>query len=107
MITLKFVDLEIETPLDIQCDYFETSFPDFKTQVINETNKINQILCLLNDAKTAGKDYYQHVDTRIKIELKYTNDSIESICMDNFIFSRNDHLLIVTDSLKTLLTFTE
>jgi len=48
-----------------------------------------------------------HVDTRMKLEIKYNNDSIETICMDRFIINRNNQLLVNTDSLKYLLTWTE
>jgi hypothetical protein len=107
LITSKFVDLDIETIADVKCSDFEKSFSNFQTKVIKDSIKINQILTLLRVAKTAGKDYYPHVDTRIKLELKYNNDSIETICMDRFIFNRNNQLLMNTDSLKYLLTRTE
>lgn len=107
MITSRFVDLDIETFADMKCADFEEYFPYFQTKVIKDPIMITQIITYLNDAKTAGKDYYQNVDTRIKLELKYNNDSLEIICMDRFIFKRNNKLLINTDSLKHLLTLTE
>jgi len=104
MITSKFVDLDIETIAGVKCADFEKSFSKIQTMVIKDSIKVNQIINLLLVAKTAGKDYYPHVDTRIKIELKYNNDSIENICMDRFIVNRNNQLLVNTDSLIHLLT---
>ena len=107
LMTIKFVDIDIETPIDIKCDNFENSFPDFQTKVVNDSMKINQIINILKHLKIAGNEYYQHVDARIKLELKYNNDSIETICIDRFIVIRNNQLLINTDSLKYFLTRTE
>ncbi len=107
MVTSRFVDLDIETFADVKCADFEKYFSDFQTKVIRDSIIITQIITYLNDGKTAGKEYYQNVDTRIKLELKYNNDSVEIICMDRFIFQRNNQLLINTDSLKYLLTLTE
>ena len=103
-ITSKYVDFDIETIIDIDCEQFEKQFVDeIKTNVITESNKINEILTQLNDLKPAGKDYYQHVDTRMTVELKYNSDSIETICMSNFLVERNEKLFIRTDSLTLLL----
>jgi len=107
MITSRFVDLDSETFADVKCTDFEEYFSNFQTKVIKDSITINQIITYLNDANTAGKDYYQNVDARIKLELKYNNDSIETICMGRFIFKRNNQLFINSDSLKYLLTSTE
>ena len=104
MMTIKFVDIDIETPIDIKCDYFEKSFPDIQTKIVTDTMKINQILNTLDHLRIAGNDYYQHVDTRMKIKIKYNNDSIETICIDRFVINRNNQLYINTDTLKLLLT---
>jgi len=107
MMTIKFVDLNIETIMDIKCEDFEKSFPHIQTKVINDSIKINQILNTLKHLKIAGSEYYQHVDTRMKLKIKYNNDSIETICMDKFIVNWNNQLLLNTNSLKYLLTRTE
>jgi len=107
MMTIKFVDMDIETPMDIRSDNFEKYFPEIQTKVVNDSMKINQIFNTLKYLKIAGKEYYQHVDKRMKLEIKYNNDSIETICMDRFIINRNNQLLVNTDSLKYLLTWTE
>lgn len=104
MITSRFVDLDIETFADVKCSDFEASFANSQVKVIKDSIKINQIINLLRFLKTAGKDYYQNVDTRVKVELKYNNDSVETICMDRFIVDRNNHILLNSDSLKYLLT---
>jgi len=103
-ITLKYIDFDIETPIDIKCNDFERSFPQFQRAVIEDTFRINQILNSLSILKIAGKEYYQHVDTRMKLELKYSNDSIETICMDKYIIDRNNQVLQNSDSLIYLLT---
>jgi len=107
LMTIEFVDLNIETPMDIKCEDFEKYFPNIQTKVVNDSIKLNQILNTLNHLKIAGNEYYKHVDTRIKIEIKYNNDSIETIYMDKFIVNRTNQLLTNTDSLKYLLTKTE
>lgn len=94
--TIKFVDMNIETPMNIRCDDFEKYFPEIQTKVVNDSVKINQIFNTLKYLKIAGKEYYQHVDTRMKLEIKYNNDSIETICMDRFIVNRNNQLFINT-----------
>lgn len=104
MITVKFVDFDIETPIDIKCADFEKYFSNIQIKVIEDSMKINQIINTLLVLKTAGNDYYPHVDTRVKLEIKYSNDSIETICMDRFILSRNNRVFINSDSLKILLT---
>ena len=103
MVTVKYVDWDIETPLDIKCDDFETAFPETQIKITRDPIQINHILNTLKHLKVAGKDYYQHVDTRMKLEIKYCNDSIETICMDRFIINRNNKLLINSNSLKSLL----
>ena len=107
LMTIKFVDLNIETIMDIKCEDFEKSFPDIQTKVVNDSIKLNQILNTLKHLKIAGNEYYKHVDTRIKLEIKYNNDSIETICMDRFIVNSMNQLFTNTDSLKYLLTRTE
>jgi len=102
--TVKFVDMDIETAMDVRCEDFEKSFTDIQTKVVNDSMKINKIFNTLKHLKIAGNKYYQHVDTRMKIEIKFNNDSIETICMDRFIVNRNNQILINTDSLKYLLT---
>jgi hypothetical protein len=103
-ITLEYIDFDIETPFDIKCKDFEKSFPQFQTEVIEDTFRINQILKSLSILKIAGKEYYQHVDTRMKLELKYSNDSVETICMDRFIVNRNNQVLQNSDSFIYFLT---
>lgn len=102
--TIKFVDMDIETPMDVRCNDFEKYFPDIQTKVLNDSIKILQIINTLNHLIIAGNDYYQHFDTRMKLEIKYNNDSIETICMDRFILNRNNKLFINSDTLKILLT---
>jgi hypothetical protein len=107
MMTIKFVDMDIETVMDVRCEYFEKSFYDIQNKVVNDSMKINQIFNTLKQLKIAGDEYYQHVDTRMKLEIKFNNDSIETICMDRFVVYRNNQLFINTDSLKNLLTGNE
>lgn len=103
-IICKYVDFSIETVIDINCDDFERQFSDkMETVVINDSNQINKILSLINSLKIAGKEYYQHVDTRMKAQMKYNNDSSESICVGNFIVNRDNNIYIRTDSLTQLL----
>lgn len=105
--TVKFVDMDIETVMDVRCEDFEKSFDVIQNKVVKDSMKINQIFNTLKHLKTAGNEYYQHVDTRMKIEIKFNNDSIETICMDRFVVARNNQLFLNTDSLKYLLTGNE
>src|SRR5665647_843973 len=66
MMTIKFVDMDIETAMDVSCEDFEKSFPDIQTKVVNDSMKINKIFNTLKHLKIAGNEYYQHVDTRMK-----------------------------------------
>ena len=103
-ITSKYVDFDIETIVDVDCEIFEKQFIDrISTNVIIEPKRITEVLAQLKDLKPAGKEYYQHVDTRMKVELKYNSDSIETICISNFLVERNEKLFIRTDSLTRLL----
>jgi hypothetical protein len=103
-ITVKYVDFDIETPIDIKCRDFEKSFLELQKVDIKDSIRIQRILSLLSNLKIAGEEYYQHVDTRLKLELKYNNDSIETICMDRFVINRNNQMLKNSDSLIYLLT---
>jgi hypothetical protein len=103
-ITSKYVDFDIETFIDIDCEQFEKQFINrINTNVITESNKINEILTQLKDLKIAGEDQYQHVDTRMTVELKYNSDSIETIWISNSLVERNGKLFVKTDSLTRLL----
>ena len=100
----NYVDFNIETIIDVNCEEFESQFSDMlETVIIKDSTQISRILILLKNVKIAGNEYYQHVDTRMKVQLKYNNDSIETICLSNFLIERNGKLFIRKDTLTRLL----
>jgi hypothetical protein len=103
-IVSEYIDFGIETIIDVRCEEFNSQFAnETETKVIDDPNKNREILKHLNNLKPAGKEYYQNVDTRMKLKLTYNTDSVETICIDNFIVQRNDKLYVRTDSLTDLL----
>ena len=100
----EYVDFSIETIIDIRCEEFKNQFSkEIETKSIDDPNKIREILILLKNLKPAGKEYYQYVDTRMRLKLIYNTDSVETICLSNFIVQRRDKLYVRTDSLTNLL----
>ncbi len=103
-ISVNYVDLYITTVIAVDCDDFDRYFSEEKqSKIIVDSTQINKIVVYINSAKIVGKYSYQDVDTRIKFELKFNNDSIETICMGKFDFKRGNMLYNNNDSLITQL----
>lgn len=103
-VSIHYVHVDVETPISIKCSNFEAYFKDFKILEIKNKGQIDQIVSMLNSLKLEGTDYKNETDTRIKLCIKFTNDSTETICIDRFHVLRSNKLLVVSDSLKRFLS---
>lgn len=57
-IVSEYVDFGIETIIDIRCEEFSSQFAnETETKVIDDPNKIREILKHLQNLKPAGKEY--------------------------------------------------
>ena len=80
-IVVKYQDLDIETPIRIDCDSLESYFQEnIGSMEITNKDKINKILSLLKQCSANEKSEISNIDVRYKINLYYSNKQIEYVC---------------------------
>jgi hypothetical protein len=95
-IIIKYVDLELETPMCINCDSFETSFK-YDSLIINDNKLLKKLVNNLSSLKTLKKKY--HVDTRIKIICYKEGNVIDKFCLDGIGIMHNTSVYSVNKKL--------
>lgn len=96
-VVLQFVDFDIFTTADVSCTRFNTAFNDeIQTRTITNSQKIKELITLLNKLKIDKKT--KSVDVRMKIKLYY-NHNVEVICLDKFEILRGGQIYEMDKSL--------
>ncbi len=102
-IEICYVEENIDTPIAVTCDNFESAFGDeIEKIVITDSCLISQIMIALKEAPIADYNWRHLIDSRYKLNV-YRGDSIETICADRFAFVYNGEIYKKTDKFKELL----
>ena len=82
-VTLRYVDLQIETPLRISCENFEDLFSSsYKTVIINDAKQLTKFEDFLSHCEVL--DSVKKIDVRVKALITYSYKKSSSLCMDKF-----------------------
>lgn len=85
---IKYVDLDIMTPIDVSCDDFENLFGKQIESIIITNQKDFDFL--LNNISGLSKDENtKSADIRIKVEIKANSTTNYVICLDRFHIIKN------------------
>jgi hypothetical protein len=99
-IDILYVDLDIETIIDVSCtDYEETFSDEIKSISIQDSNIINNLKRAINNLSVINDDVYPYVDTRIKL-LMYEDSCTEYVCISKFTVFIDDKIYLFSDELK-------
>lgn len=99
---ITYVDFDIMSTVDVSCSEFDTAFKGETTsRTISNSQKIKELITLLNKLKIDKKA--KSVDVRMKIKLYYKH-RVEVICLDKFEVLRGGHIYGMD---KSLLQFIE
>jgi hypothetical protein len=97
-IEIKTVGFDILTPIDINCDDFESYFnSDIIVIYITNTKNIQKILHFVCSLKEDTNTNISNVDTRTKLLIHYNNFTTDTICMDSGNLIINNKPYIVTE----------
>ena len=87
-IEIEYVEIEIETPINVSCSNYETYFGDqIKVKRILDRRHINKLCRALNEFISSAKRYPDPPDVRIKIIEIYNNNKKEVFCVGRLISS--------------------
>ncbi len=104
-IKIQYVSLSIMTMFRVDCEKYEELFNERIQHIItHDSNKMKELLFLLNNLQPITLDYPDHTDTRIKFYFYYENDSITSTCLNNICVEYNGRTYITSDSLLNFLS---
>lgn len=79
-IIINYQDLDIETPIRISCEDFNSYFnSNIKRKVINDSMVIKKIENYLNEAKVNNKRASQ-IDVRFKMIITYSDGTTKEFC---------------------------
>lgn len=71
---LDYVNLDIMTPIKVECDYFEVFFnSQIKSVSIDKQTDIDSIINMVNNLKVNTSKYLP--DVRVQLEISYANKS--------------------------------
>ena len=80
-ITITCEDLDIETPIRINCENFHSYFKNsFRTKTIQDYKIIKKLLGYINEADNSDNNKDFKVDVRYKIKVLYKDGMIKEIC---------------------------
>ncbi|UUW10974.1 hypothetical protein NLG42_09185 [Flavobacterium plurextorum] len=83
-IVINYQDLDVETPIRIDCEDFDNYFnKSIKTRVINDFKVINKLVNYISEAKENNKKVSQ-IDVRFKMRITYSNGTIKEFCGNDF-----------------------
>jgi len=101
-ITVLYVNVELETPFQVQCGDYENLFlGSYKTVVINDVKELNEFADYLTDCHVS--DSAQNIDVRVKAVVAYLDGKTATLCMDKFNDIILDNKLINTN--KNIVAF--
>jgi hypothetical protein len=93
---IKYVDLELETPVCITCDLFEKYFK-YDSLVVSDKKKLKNIVNDLSHLKCGKRKYI--VDARIKIECFIGNKITAIYCLDSVGILNNQEVMDMSKKL--------
>jgi len=101
------VDIEIETPFNIQCNNFLNSFSDIDSVSINKPLYIDDFINELKRMNLNDNNDCSTVDTRYIAKIQYKNGSDEILCGDKFeIVFRNKKFKASPNIISKIYTYT-
>jgi hypothetical protein len=82
-INIEYVEITLETPMNVNCDNFKNYFPDelIKVRKIVNKHQINEIIDGIDKILKLDKQYPDPADVRIKIFIKRTDGRTQIFCM--------------------------
>lgn len=81
-IKVKYVDIDIGTPMNVNCGDFENYFGDeIKIKRIVKKRQIDKTINSINKFLKSAKRYVEPCDVRIKILIKMPNGLEQTFCM--------------------------
>ena len=87
-IKIEYVDIAIETPMNVPCGEFETYFESqIKTKEILDTREINKISRIVNKFLPSAKKYSDPPDVRVKIIFIQKDGTKQTLCAGRLISS--------------------
>ncbi len=87
-IKLSYVDLDIMTPISVDCSNFDILFnSQIKTSTISNKSDIDSIVYFINKLKVDTSDYTP--DVRVKLELRQQSKS-QIYCLSKFSICHNN-----------------
>lgn len=103
-IYIRYQDLDIETPIRIECDSFESYFQgNLENIEIGDQDKINKILLLLKKCSANEKYNTFNIDVRYKMNLYYSDNHIEHVCGNALLINIKGNIYKVEDNLLKLI----
>ena len=79
-IAIEYQNLDIETPIRIDCENFNTYFNNnIKVKVIDDSVNINKLSNYINQTKNKGKKAPK-IDVRFKMKIIYSDGKNKEIC---------------------------
>ena len=100
-IDIKYVSANIETPIAVTCENFETGWKDKRHIMVDDTATIAKIMYYIDKAPVDTARL--GLDVRRQLKIYWNNRPVESICMDGGSFQRNGKLYIYTDDLTDVI----
>lgn len=103
-IEVFYINPNIETPIRIDENTFETFFhDDIDSCVIKAPSRIMKIESELNHLKPANVDSFSSPDVRIKLVLCNSSEGKDTICIGRFVVQYENQIYVLSSTLRNLL----